>query len=110
MTPLIDLTGRRFSRLVVLEGRENDHQRKARWLSVCDCGAQVTVRGQDLSRRTHSLLWMLASRGAAKVGRATLTESSGAINVGLAARSQTRSDTPHRRGAARAHLAIVTDN
>ena len=44
---LIDLTGRRFGRLVVVE--KHGHKGKAvTWLCKCDCGSEVIVRGKDL--------------------------------------------------------------
>ena len=44
---LIDLTGRRFGRLLVVE--KHGHKGKAvTWLCKCDCGSEVIVRGNDL--------------------------------------------------------------
>jgi hypothetical protein len=47
MPPLIDRTGKRFGRLVVLEkhGRKNG---SVMWLCKCDCGEKVSVRGYAL--------------------------------------------------------------
>lgn len=46
---LIDLTGRRFGRLLVIE--KYGHKGKTvAWLCKCDCGTEVTVRGADLRR------------------------------------------------------------
>ncbi len=43
---LIDLTGRRFGRLVVIERAENDKRGgKVRWACLCDCGTERIVRG-----------------------------------------------------------------
>lgn len=43
----IDLTGRRFGRLLVVE--KHGHKGKAvAWLCKCDCGSEVIVRGKDL--------------------------------------------------------------
>lgn len=54
---VIDLTGRRFGRLVVI-GRADppvDNQGAARWHCRCDCGNEKDVRGSDLRRgRTTS--------------------------------------------------------
>lgn len=56
---LIDLTGRRFERLLVL-GRTEDHvtpggHRRVMWDCECDCGAQQVVDGGHLrSRKTLS--------------------------------------------------------
>jgi hypothetical protein len=40
--PLIDLTGQRFGRLLVVS-RADPKRTDARWHCVCDCGATVTV-------------------------------------------------------------------
>ena len=55
MGRLIDLTGRRFTRLVVLERDRNDKQGKPMWKCRCDCGTEVVVRGAALvAGHTHS--------------------------------------------------------
>ena len=46
MPALIDITGRRFGRLVALN-RHGEFNR-ARWRCQCDCGAEVIVRGVSL--------------------------------------------------------------
>lgn len=50
MAKAIDLTGQRFHRLVVLERDYNkkDKSRQAWWKCKCDCGNEITVRGQCL--------------------------------------------------------------
>ena len=46
---LIDLTGRRFTRLTVLgRAKENASNGKARWHCACECGNRVTVRSDKL--------------------------------------------------------------
>src|SRR5262249_35891720 len=45
--PMIDLTGRRFGRLVVLAYVEN-----RKWSCACDCGAHTVVHGDNLRRGT----------------------------------------------------------
>lgn len=54
MTQVIDLTGRRFGRLLV-ESRAsvNTPAGQAQWICVCDCGASTIVRGADL-RNMHT--------------------------------------------------------
>lgn len=47
MAPLMDLTGQRFSRLVVVE-RDEAKRRPVYWRCTCDCGASRVVRSQDL--------------------------------------------------------------
>lgn len=50
MTRLIDLTGRRFGRLVVV-GRGDDLAPKIPgWLCKCECGNEVTLNGSNLRR------------------------------------------------------------
>lgn len=48
MSKLIDLTGRKFGRLTVVERAGQTNQREARWLCICFCGATTTVRGYSL--------------------------------------------------------------
>ena len=70
MPSFIDLTGRRYGKLVVLNRDENNKGRNVKWVCVCDCGSQTTVCGNDLkagktvscgclrkegSHRTHSM-------------------------------------------------------
>ena len=55
MPRLIDLTGQRFGRLVVVERAENSADGRARWLCRCDCGQSKTVLGEHLKKgRTKS--------------------------------------------------------
>ena len=44
----IDISGMRFGRLVALERKDAAKATQAMWLCQCDCGKQVTVRGQAL--------------------------------------------------------------
>jgi len=51
MGKLIDLTGQRFGRLVVLErARAARHGESAKWLCHCDCGKEKIVSGKLLRR------------------------------------------------------------
>lgn len=45
---LIDLTGRRFGKLTVIERVENSNGGEPRWLTSCDCGGSAVVRGGNL--------------------------------------------------------------
>ena len=45
---VIDITGKRFGRLVVLSRAENDRHDIAQWLCRCDCGVEKVVRGASL--------------------------------------------------------------
>lgn len=51
---IIDRTGQRYERLLVLSRAENRIERsgsiRARWNCLCDCGTRVTVEGKNLSR------------------------------------------------------------
>lgn len=46
--PRLELTGQRFSRLLVLAFANYDKRRNTFWLCLCDCGKQITVRGTAL--------------------------------------------------------------
>ena len=48
---LIDLTGQRFGKLVVIS-RESKYNRNATWQCLCDCGKETVVRGDVLCRGT----------------------------------------------------------
>lgn len=47
MPSLIDLTGQKFNRLLVLQRGKNIGRQTA-WICKCDCGNKVLVRGADL--------------------------------------------------------------
>jgi hypothetical protein len=48
---LIDLTGQRFGKLVVIS-RESRYRREETWRCLCDCGKETVVRGDVLRRGT----------------------------------------------------------
>lgn len=53
MGALVDLTGKRFGRLVVLrleEMRGNKHGTNAVWLCRCDCGVEKVAYSMNLQR------------------------------------------------------------
>lgn len=55
MSKLKDLTGQRFSRLLVIKRAPNNNQGRACWLCRCDCGTQRVIYGPDLrGGRTRS--------------------------------------------------------
>jgi len=55
MTKLIDLTGQRFGRLVVLERAENAKDGSICWKCKCDCGKIIVTRANSLRmNRTKS--------------------------------------------------------
>lgn len=48
MSVLIDLTGRKFGRLIVLKRVANSKYGKAMWLCKCDCGKEKIIFGYNL--------------------------------------------------------------
>lgn len=50
MGKLIDLTGQRFGKVVVLNQSGIDKHKKIIWNCVCDCGKETKVLGNSLSR------------------------------------------------------------
>lgn len=61
MSKVIDLTGRRFGRLTVIERHGSDKRGSALWRCVCDCGNEVVVVSGSLrSGNTQSCgcLWL----------------------------------------------------
>ena len=50
MSKVIDLTGKRFGRLVVIKRLENDKHYSACWLCKCDCGNIKSIKGNSLRR------------------------------------------------------------
>lgn len=45
---LIDLTGKRFGRLVVVQRTENSKRGESNWFCKCDCGGTKIVKGNHL--------------------------------------------------------------
>ena len=60
VTTLIDITGQRFGRLVVLERCGTVHG-QALWLCKCDCGNEARIRGSCLRRGESKSCGCLAS-------------------------------------------------
>lgn len=48
MPKLIDLTGKRFGRLVVIKRAGTNHYNKPTWYCVCDCGNYAIVNAHEL--------------------------------------------------------------
>lgn len=48
MSKLLDLTGQRFGRLVVVRRAENAKCGRVRWECRCDCGNSTTIQGAHL--------------------------------------------------------------
>lgn len=53
MSRVVDITGQRFTRLLVLSRAESSKRGQARWLCLCDCGNQIVAIGKDI-RRGHT--------------------------------------------------------
>lgn len=55
MPRFINLVGKRFSKLTVIQQSNNNESNKTTWLCRCDCGNEKTICGGDLkNRRTKS--------------------------------------------------------
>lgn len=50
MSKMIDITGQRFGKLIVIQRAENSKDGKARWLCKCDCGKEKIIIGTHLRR------------------------------------------------------------
>jgi len=50
MAKRIDLTGKRFGKLVAISFSDYEEQHGARWLCQCDCGNKIIVRADNLKR------------------------------------------------------------
>lgn len=79
---LIDLTGQRFGRLVVVERAENRIERNGnmvvQWLCKCDCGNYTVVRRADLTNgRTRSCGCLLQERRAEILQKANRSRKNG---------------------------------
>ncbi len=48
LSKLIDISSKRFGRLVVLSRDESQKYRHPRWICKCDCGNEKIIRGNDL--------------------------------------------------------------
>lgn len=52
---MIDLTGKRFGRLIVIKRMDNDKWGSHKWLCRCSCGMNKVIRGSHLrSNATRS--------------------------------------------------------
>ncbi len=51
MPPLVDLTSKRFGRLLVLRRGINDKNNNTRWICSCDCGQQSIVLSSNLIQK-----------------------------------------------------------
>lgn len=53
-TTLIDRTGQRFDRLLVLKRASKVGEGRPRWLCLCDCGTKKVILGDDFVRKNRS--------------------------------------------------------
>jgi len=51
MPKLIDLTNKRFDRLLVIKRDKNDKEGRPMWSCKCDCGNKKIIRGKDLKNK-----------------------------------------------------------
>lgn len=63
-TRLIDLSGKRYGRLLVLQRGENNKQGHPQWVCRCDCGASRTVSGCNLKTGNSESCGCLKSEAA----------------------------------------------
>ncbi len=52
---LIDVTGQRFGKLVVIEQVDSDRWGNSRWLCLCDCGKKKETYRTVLIKKTHTV-------------------------------------------------------
>lgn len=52
MGKFIDLTGKRFNRLLVIKKHENKQGKEILWVCKCNCGKETLVMGSNLKRGT----------------------------------------------------------
>lgn len=72
MGKLIDLTGRRFGRLLIVDRAKNGHS-GPRWNYLCDCGTVGDVYGRSLLHADQRSCGCLQREAAAEVGRSRST-------------------------------------
>ena len=53
MSKMIDMTGKRYNKLVVIERAPNNKDGRAMWKCKCDCGNEIIVLGKSL-RTNHT--------------------------------------------------------
>lgn len=63
---LIDLTGKRFGRLVVQQRAPRESRVKPRWACVCDCGKETVVFGSQLRSGQTKSCGCLANDGSSR--------------------------------------------
>lgn len=75
MSKLIDLTGQRFGRLVVVKRGENSNCGRVRWVCKCDCGAETLVLRQHLQSGHTTSCGCAQKEAATKWGKTGLKKA-----------------------------------
>ena len=66
MGKLIDLTGEKFGRLVIIEIANKNKRGNYKWICLCDCGKEVVVVGHSIRRGHTKSCGCLQKEGLAK--------------------------------------------
>lgn len=80
-SPLIDLTGERFGRLVAISRAENSSTGRPRWQCVCDCGNEKPVLAGSLRRGNTTSCGCAKREATAKANAARVTHGHSAGSV-----------------------------
>ena len=56
MPEFIDLTGKRFGHLSIIDRAKNDKWDQVCWNYICDCGKKGVVEGYRLTRKTYPMI------------------------------------------------------
>lgn len=87
MSKMVDLTGKRFGKLLVFERTQNTKSGETRWLCVCDCGNRLQVRGSSLRNGNktdcgkHRSAWNLENLVGERFGRLIVIERADNTNA-----------------------------
>ncbi len=78
---MIDLTGQKFERLVIVQRMDNDKYGNLRWLCLCYCGKEIIIRGDSLkSGNTKSCGCLKKEGNNFKHGHSTKNKTSKTYN------------------------------
>lgn len=85
MSTRLELTGRQFSRLLVITATANNRRGESMWLCRCKCGVETVVRGKDLirtdARRTRSCSCLRAEASLHTITRVNLSRTQQTIGA-----------------------------
>ena len=76
---LIDLTGRRFERLLVLRRDTESTKKEPYWICKCDCGTIKSIAGTSLREGRTKSCGCLNNEMRSERGKASLIDLSGMI-------------------------------